>query len=149
MIFEHKKTAPDGWSLSEAVAKIERLSELAQRVLKDVLRAQKTGYKSRSVPADCLAELILSGLIVDVGGVLSPVEDIKRSCRMATSYLRRKFDNDEYLDPDSGDFVSIPHGAEFVACAGLDGTHCRMVFPDDEITALLDLYKVNRLGGSR
>lgn len=149
MNFGYKKTASDGWSLSEAVEKIERLSEPAQRVLKDVLRAQKAGYKPRGVSSDCLAELILSGLVVDVGGVLSPVEDMKRSRRMATSYLRRKFDDDEYLDPDSGEFVPIPHGAEFVACAGLDGVQCRMVFPDDEITALLDLYEVNRLRGSR
>lgn len=149
MNFGYKKTASDGWSLSEAVEKIERLSEPAQRVLKDVLRAQKAGYKSRGVSTDCLGELILSGLAIDVGGVIFPAEDMRRSRRAATSYLRRKFDDDEYLDPDSGEFVLIPHGAEFVACAGLDGVRCRMVFPNDEITELLDLYEVNRLGGSR
>lgn len=147
MNFVHKKTAPDGLSLSEAVAIIERLTEQSQRVLKDVLRAQKAGYKPRGHACEYLGELIASGLIAEADGVLRPSDALIRSRRPVTAYLRRKFDNDEYLDPDSGEFVPVPYGAEFVASVGLDGVGCRMAFPDDEITALLDFYGVNRLRG--
>ena len=48
---------------------------------------------------------------------------------------------------ENGVPYTIPKGAQFVAFVSLGGSSLSLIFPDDEITELLDYYGVNRCKG--
>lgn len=76
--------------------------------------------------------------------VVTAPEDTKKSMRKTYSYLHRKFDDDYYMDED-GKTVEYPAGASFTATVCIDGTVSSCwVFPQDEVTALLNQYHCNR-----
>lgn len=71
-------------------------------------------------------------------------DDFLKASRKIYTYLRRRLEVDSYLDPDRGN-VEYPAGAEFCTTVSLSGdVTFSPVFPDDEITELLDLHGVNR-----
>lgn len=76
--------------------------------------------------------------------VTAPALD--RIRRKVYTYLNRKFFDESYFDPDTGNVIDYPHGASFVATVDMGGNRgvLRCEFPDDEITELLDKYGCNR-----
>lgn len=140
--FYNRKTAPAGLSLSEAVEIVECLTLPEQRVLMDVLRRKMR-------PLSGAEALATAGLVEDLGrGSVGPSASLHGCARRLLTYLMRKFENSEYFDPDAGEMVPCPHGAEYVAtvdaCTGASGG---WEFPADDVTVLLDFYGVNRCRG--
>ena len=66
-------------------------------------------------------------------------EPLRRKIRKAYIYLRRKYDNDCYMDENLNP-TYYPWGAEILFNNG----KCEYVFPDDEVTFLLEKYGYNR-----
>lgn len=71
-------------------------------------------------------------------------DDFVRVSRKIYTYLGRRLEDDFVYEGD-GSEVAIPKGSHFVAAIAIGGGSSLSVeFPDDEITALLDQYGVNR-----
>lgn len=84
-------------------------------------------------------------LFSDVGAVRIS-DDFLRASRKIYTYLGRRLDNELIVD-GSGRMLEIPKGAEFVVRLSGEASGLSLRFPDDEITALLDEYGVNRCKG--
>lgn len=133
--------------LQELVSITENLTDGCQRVLwsalKEILYRQKGPAKLK--PCDELEGIIDLGLLVHLDGRYAVPEMAKKKIRKLYTYLVRKFDVDLYFDPESGTTKEIPKGAEFVSITSPDGCSQLMLqFPDDEVTALLNLFGTNR-----
>lgn len=68
---------------------------------------------------------------------------MQKRLRKVYTYLIRKYDKEPYFDPNTGDMIEIPKGAEFVATVGMNGSSLTLAFPDDEVTEQLDRYGWN------
>lgn len=132
-------------SLSDAVERVERLSLTDQKLL----RAALVGYAYRKQPvmkAGNFAALEAAGLVlrVDDPAGYSIAPEVAKIARRLCTYLTRRNETDSYFDPERGR-VDFPKGAEFVGTFGISGhASFGVQFPDDKITALLDLHGVNR-----
>lgn len=134
--------------LPEAVDRVETLGVADQRLLRSTL--VDLVYKKRAVrvPKACedFSALEAAGLVVrvddPVGFAVAP--DLCKVGRKLCTYLTRRNETDSYYDPDRG-MVDYPKGAELCGVMDLpDPATWHAEFPDDEITALLDLHGVNR-----
>lgn len=134
--------------LSEAVDRVETLGVSDQRLLRSIL--VDLVYKKKAARASKACEdfsaLEAAGLVVRVddpaGFAVAP--DLCKVGRKLCTYLTRRNETDSYYDPDRG-MVDYPKGAELCGVMGLQGPAVwHAEFPDDEITALLDLHGVNR-----
>lgn len=80
---------------------------------------------------------------------IRPAGLLETAKKKVYTYLLRKYTDDTVMNGD-GQFIAIPHGAEFstsVSPAGV--SELRLQFPDDEITELLNKYGANRCAGLR
>ena len=132
--------------LQELVSITENLTDDCQRVLlaalKEILFRQKGTAKLKH--CNDLERIVEIGLLICIDGRYAVPEGIKKIRKLYT-YLLRKFDTELYYDPDADEIKEIPKGAEFVCTMTLDGkSKLALQFPDDEVTALLDLFGVNR-----
>lgn len=60
------------------------------------------------------------------------------------TYLLRKYTDDNVMNED-GQFIAVPHGAEFLTVVSPAGvSELRIQFPDDEVTDLLNKHGSNR-----
>lgn len=133
--------------LQELVSITENLTDDCQRVLlaslKEILFRQKGPAKLK--PCNDLERIVEIGLLVNEDGRYAVQEAAKKKIRKLYTYLLRKFDVDIYWDPHTGEDKTIPKGAEFVGfISASGGIELALQFPDDEVTALLDLFGVNR-----
>lgn len=134
--------------LEKAVAIVEGFSLSDQKVLRAVLSDQF--YKKKPVhpvkQREDSAALVSSGLVVrldDPDGLSLAPEYLEVGRKLCT-YLTRRNESEPYFDPDHG-MMEIPKGSQFVACVSVSGkSSLCLAFPDDEVTALLDRYGVNR-----
>lgn len=133
--------------LQELVAVAENLTDDCQKVLwnalKEIIYRQKGPAKLK--PSDALDRIVGIGLLVHADGRYNVPEAAKKRIRKLYTYLVRKYDVEYYLDPETCAEKVIPKGAEFVCTMGLDGkSELALRFPDDDVTALLNLFGVNR-----
>ncbi len=138
----YKKRAAAGLNLAEAVEIVEGLPVEDQRILLDALR-------KKSRPAKGTETLVKCGLLSASGAAsVCPSDGVLGCQRRLVTYLKRKFEDDEYFDPDLGEMVPCPYGAEYVAAIVVGGeAGGGWAFPDDDVTALLDRFGVNRCRG--
>lgn len=133
--------------LQELVATTENLTDDCQRVLKDTLKEiffrQKGPAKLKPcAELDCIVNV---GILVHDNDRYAVQDAAKKKIRKLYTYLLRKFDVDVYWNLDTGKEETVPKGAEFVSEISIDGEiKSSIQFPDDEITALLNLFGVNR-----
>lgn len=73
-------------------------------------------------------------------------DDFLKPARKIYTYLNRRNEFETYVDGD-GEARTLPKGAELIAIVTPSGSSLSIAFPDDEITALLDSYGVNRCKG--
>jgi hypothetical protein len=134
--------------LLELVSTIENLTEDCQRVLlralKEILYRQKGPAKLKNCFE--LDKVVEIGILVYDGGRYDVTETAKKRIRKLYTYLIRKYDSESYFDPETCSFLDIPKGAEFVDTMDVSSgkTTLRLKFPDDDVTALLDLFGTNR-----
>ena len=133
--------------LQELVAITENLTDDCQRVLrealKEILYRQKGSAKLK--PCDELDRIVEIGLLSYDDGRYAVAEMAKKRIRKLYTYLVRKFDVEYYWDPETGDDKAIPKGAEFICAMDLNGNNqLALQFPDDDVTALLNLFGTNR-----
>lgn len=133
--------------LQELVSVTENLTDGCQKVLfetlREILYRQKGAAKVK--PCDELGIFVEAGLLTMEDGRYNISEAAKKKSRKLYTYLLRKFDFDYYFDPEDGTEKKIPKGAEFVCTISMDGrSELKLQFPDDEITAMLNLFGTNR-----
>lgn len=134
-------------NLQELVSILENLTDDCQRVLlaglKEIIYRQKGPAKLKPrAELDCVVEI---GLLVYENERYDVPEPAKKKIRKLYTYLVRKFDDEMYYEPDSNEYKPFPKGAEFVCTVDMDGRNKLSVqFPDDDVTALLNLYGTNR-----
>ena len=195
-----KRKTPTGYSLPDAVAVLETLSDAGRNMLHSILYLIFYNKKRDVVGViadDAVAELVNAGVLtvcddllsaLDAFGrneirdrlIASGVSDFKKSMghedlarwvccnvpsahsvfadvvavrvsdnfarvsRKLYTYLNRRDSVECYLDEEMTEH-EIPKGAQFVKTVSIgSGSSLSLAFPDDEITALLDLYGVNR-----
>ena len=133
--------------LQELVSITENLTDDCQRVLwaalKEILYKQKGPAKLK--PCGELDSIVEIGLLVHVDGRYAVAETAKKRIRKLYTYLVRKFDVEYYWDPETGEDKAIPKGAEFICSMDLNGnSQLALQFPDDDVTAMLNLFGTNR-----
>ena len=134
-------------SLMDMVSAIENLSNNTQIFLKEALKNilyQTKGATPFASSADLEAVLAI-GLLQEIDGKYDVSEQARKKIRKLYTYLIRKFDTESYLDPHTFEMVAFPKGASFTGTISvINGeTVVAPQFPDDEITALLDLFDSN------
>ena len=134
-------------NLQELVSIVENLSDDCQRVLrnalKEIIYRQKGPAKLKT--CDELDRIVEIGLLICEDGRYAVPEPVKKRLRKLYTYLVRKFDVDCYWDPETGEDKTIPKGAEFVGVISINGDiKTAIQFPDDEVTAMLNLFGTNR-----
>lgn len=137
-------------TLPEAVAAVEGLTledqTLLRLLLSEAVYKKQTVHKKR--PREQYDSLISAGFVVEVddpvGIVLDPC--LEKVRKKLCTYLSRRNESESCVD-ENGEPYTVPKGAQFVASVSLSGSSLSLVFPDDEITALLDHYGVNRCKG--
>ena len=134
-------------NLKDLVSIIENMTDDAQMYLKnallEILYRKKDPLKLK--PSDNLQAVLDAGILQTVDGGYTIAPTAKKKIRKLYTYLIRKFDTEEYYDPDKNEMVPIPKGSEFVCTiTPADGTSkLTLQFPADEVTALLDLFGTN------
>lgn len=191
-----KRKTPSSYSLPDAVAVLETLSDDGRTMLHNILYLILYNKKRDVVGVivdDAVAELVNAGILTVCDDLLSALdalgrneirdrliasgvsefkknmkhEDLARwvcdnvpsalsifadtvAVRLSDIFVKVSRKIYTYLNRRDGveydlDGREIPKGAQFVATVSIDGTtSLSMEFPDDEITALLDRYGVNR-----
>lgn len=137
-------------TLLEAVAAVEGLG-LEDQILLRLLLSEAV-YKKQTVrkkrPREKYDGLIGAGFVVEVddpaGIVLDPC--LEKVRKKLCTYLSRRNESESCVG-ENGEPYTIPKGAQFVASVSLSCSTLSLAFPDDEITALLDQYGVNRCKG--
>lgn len=133
--------------LIELVSIAENLTDDCQQVLqaalKEIIFRQKGPAKLKPcTELDCIVEI---GLLVYEEGRYAVPETAKKKIRKLYTYLVRKFDVERYWDPNTGEEKSIPKGSEFVGTISPGkGIDIIIQFPDDDVTAMLNLFGTNR-----
>ena len=139
------------FDLKSAVAVVESLALDDQKLLRSLL--SEAVYKKapfhKIKKGEDLSTLMSAGLVVIVddpaGAVLDPSLDKVR--KKLCTYLSRRNEVERYFDEELVEH-EIPKGSQFVATITIGtGSVLSLEFPDDEITALLDQYGVNRCRG--
>ena len=139
------------FDLKSAVAVVESLALDDQKLLRSLL--SEAVYKKapfhKIKKSEDLGALVSAGLVVIVddpaGAVLDPSLDKVR--KKLCTYLSRRNEVERYFDEELVEH-EIPKGSQFVATITIGtGSVLSLEFPDDEITALLDQYGVNRCRG--
>ena len=138
------------YDLKSAVAVVEDLALedqlLLRLLLSEAVYKKQTVHKKR--PREKYDGLIGVGLVVEVddpvGIVLDPC--LEKVRKKLCTYLSRRNESENCVD-ENGVPYTIPKGAQFVASVSLGGSSLSLVFPDDEITELLDYYGANRCKG--
>ncbi len=137
----------DFLSLTDIVSSIENLSDSTQLFLKKALKDILFGTKRPIVLTECSEkeELLSLGVLAETSGKYELNEKWNRNAKKLYSYLSRKFDKESYLDPETFEPIDIPKGSTFVCEMGIaSGENTLFLqFPDDEVTALLDLFDSN------
>ena len=133
--------------LQELVSITENLTDDCQRALwyalKEILYRQKGSAKLK--PSADLDRIVEIGLLVYADGRYAVPDELKKRIRKLYTYLVRKFDVEYYMDPETDENKAIPKGAIFVCGISLDGrSQLALQFPDDDVTALLNLFGTNR-----
>lgn len=134
-------------NLQELVSVTENLTDDCQRVLWQSLKEILFRQKGVAILKPCteLDNIVRIGLLVCADGRYSVPEMAAKKIRKLYTYLVRKFDVQHYLDPETNEEKQIPKGAEFVCGISLDGrSQLALQFPDDDVTALLNLFGTNR-----
>lgn len=139
------------FDLKSAVAVVESLALDDQKLLRSLLSAAvyKKAPFHKIKKGEDLSALMSAGLVVIVddpaGAVLDPSLDKVR--KKLCTYLSRRNEVERYFDEELVEH-EIPKGSQFVATITIGtGSVLSLEFPDDEITALLDQYGVNRCRG--
>ena len=134
-------------TLEELVSVVENFTDQGQLALKSAL--SNILFKKKPVAYSVEnKEAVDAGVFSIEDGCLAINPAAKRKCRKLYTYLSRKFDTESYFDPETCDFKEIPKGSEFVIAIGDNGvSELQLMFPDDEITALLDRFEQNRCEG--
>ena len=147
-----KRKAPAVVSLRDAVRAAESVSESSQRLLRRIM--YETLYHKAAVVKlknkENSEELVSAGLClrVDEPAGVALVPELEKARRKLYTYLGRRNESEPYFDPESGNIKEIPKGSSFDAIVSLDGgVSLSLCFPDDDVTALLDEYGVNRCRG--
>ena len=138
--------------LQELVSITENLTDDCQKALwqalKEILFRKKGPAKIR--PYTELERIVEIGILVHTDGYYAVSEMAQKKIRKLYTYLVRKFDIALYYDPDLDEIKEIPKGAEFVCTLSTDGSgRLSLQFPDDEITAMLNLFGTNRCNNWR
>lgn len=101
--------------------------------------------KSWDHVAFCLEHPELLDVVAHDACAVALVPEFERVRKKVYIYLGRKFEDEQYFDPETESCILYPKGAAFSTVVRLDGSSTlRVDFPDDEITALLDKYGCNR-----
>ena len=182
-----KRKTPAGYSLPDAVAVLETLSDDGRTMLHNILYLILYNKKRDVVGVivdDAVAELVNAGILTICDDLLSALdalgrneirdrliasgvsefkknmkhEDLARwvcdnvpsalsifadvvAVRLSDNFVKVSRKIYTYLNRRDGSLDSV----QFIATVSIDGTtSLSMEFPDDEITALLDRYGVNR-----
>ena len=134
--------------LQELVSITENLTDDCQQVLwgalKEILYRQKGPAKLK--PCGELDRIVEIGLLTYDDGRYAVAETAKKRIRKLYTYLVRKFDVALFFDPEDGMTKEIPKGAEFVSVLDFSAGKMKLVikFPDDDVTAMLNLFGTNR-----
>lgn len=136
--------------LEAAVDKLEQVDldsqNLFHEVLRDLFYRKKPHHKKRK--SEDFSQLLAVGLVAEEtpGYFIIPPE-FKPAFKGLSLYLNRRNENEYYFDGD--EFRSLPKGVHQAVAIeiGLNGSRVIDMtdFPDDEITALLNKYGVNRM----
>lgn len=132
--------------LVDLVAIVENMTDDCQMflldALKEILYRQKGSAKLK--PCNELDDILQCGILRLDGGRYTVAEMAKKRARKLYTYLLRKFDVELYFGED-GTLKEIPKGSEFVYTITIDGSSkLELQFPDDEVTAMLNLFGTNR-----
>lgn len=134
-------------SLADTVSSIENTSESTQLFLKEALKDILFKAKSPIILTECSEkeELISLGVLTEASGKYEVSKQWTKSAKKLYSYLSRKFDKESYLDPETFELIDIPKGSSFACESSVaSGENTLFLqFPDDEVTALLDLFDSN------
>lgn len=162
LVFYSKKRAVVGVVADDAVASLVNagvltvcddlltaLDALGRNEIRDRLIASGVSEFKKNMKHEDLACWVCDNvpsaqsIFADVVAVMLSDDFVKVSRKIYT-YLNRRDKVEYYLDEEANE-CEIPKGAQFNATVSTDGTvSLSMQFPDDEITALLDRYGVNR-----
>lgn len=139
------------YDLKNAVAVVESLALDDQCLLRTLL--SEAIYKKVPVhkikKGESFGGLISAGLVIPVDEPIGVVLDpkLEKVRKKLCTYLSRRNEVEHYFDEDLVEH-EIPKGSQFVANIAIGaGSSLSLEFPDDEITALLDQYGVNRCRG--
>lgn len=139
------------YDLKNAVAVVESLALDDQRLLRSLL--SEAVYKKMPVhkikKGESFDGLISAGLVIPVDEPIGVVLDpkLEKVHKKLCTYLSRRNEVEHYFDEELVEH-EIPKGSQFVATVTIGaGSSLSLEFPDDEITALLDQYGVNRCRG--
>lgn len=139
------------YELKDAVATVELLSVEDQCLLRSLL--SEAVYKKMPVhkikKGEKFDSLISAELVVPIDEPIGVVLDpkLEKVRKKLCTYLSRRNEVDHYFDEELVEH-EIPKGSKFVATITIGvGSSLLLEFPDDEITALLDQYGVNRCRG--
>ncbi len=139
------------YELKDAVAAVEFLDIEDQRLLRSLL--SEAVYKKmpvhKSKKGEMFDGLISAGLVVPVDEPIGVVLDpkLEKVRKKLCTYLSRRNEVEHYFDEELVEH-EIPKGSRFVATITIGAAaSLSLEFPDDEITALLDQYGVNRCRG--
>lgn len=137
----------ENMSLMDMASAIENTSDSTQLFLKDALKDIFYRTKGPIALTDCSElETILSiGILQQTDGKYDVSEQARKKIRKLYTYLIRKFDTESYLDPHTFEMVAFPKGASFTGTISVISgeTVVAPQFPDDEVTALLDMFDSN------
>lgn len=134
-------------SLMDMVSDIENLSNNTQTFLKEALKniLYQTKGATLLISGADLEAILAIGILQEIDGKYDVSNRAKKNARKLYTYLTRKFDKESYLDAETFELVDIPKGSTFVSKINvMSGENSlSLEFPDDEITALLDMFDSN------
>lgn len=133
--------------LMEMVAIVENFTDSTQMYLRDALKEILFKGKGSAKIKPCaeMEDILGTGIIVRDGAMFAISEQARKKVRKLYTYLSRKYDTELYFNPETCEMIEIPKGAIFTTEMSLiDGNAgVSMQFPDDEVTAMLDLFGTN------
>lgn len=132
--------------LAVTIEILEQADQDAQKAMEQLL--QNSLYKKKNLVDDAaIASLRDLGLVDITSEGVAFCPSLNKCRKKVYTYLLRKYENDTYLD-DNMEEKKIPRGSSFQCVVGIGvASGLSLVFPDDDVTELLDRYGCNRCRG--
>lgn len=133
-------------SLMDMVSAIENTADSTQIFLKDAMKEILYKSKGPATLTFCseLESIVSIGILQQTEGKYDISNAARKQARKLYTYLVRKFDTEPYLNEDC-EMIEVPKGSIFECVVDVSSgkSSLSLQFPDDEITALLDLFDSN------